>query len=256
MDIATLIGFIVGPGLVFLAIFSSPGWGFFFDTGSALIVFGGTLGAVFVNFPLDQLLKLPAVGMRTLLFKAPTTQDTIQTLVDIAEKARREGILAIEKQLNDIDDEFTRNGIRFAVDGTDPETIKAILDIDLNMTDARHQVGKSIFMGLATYAPAFGMIGTLIGLIQMLQSLDDPSQIGVGMANALVTTFYGAVIANLLAMPIAGKLGVRNDEELQRMEMVVEGILSIESGDNPRVVRDKLNSYLAAAQRMSEEKSG
>ncbi len=253
MDLSTIIGLFVGWGLVMSAILSSPGWGFFFDVGAAMIVIGGTAGSVIISFPFEYLLRLPAVLTKTLMHKAPSNSATIAQLVDIAEKARREGILAIERELATIDDDFMRDGIRLAVDGTDPDTIRTILEIDLATSDARHQMGKGLLKGISTYAPAFGMIGTLIGLIQMLQALDDPSQIGIGMANALVTTFYGALIANLLAMPLVGKLDIRNKEEMERRELVVEGILSIQSGDNPRVVQDKLNTYLAPSKRPTEE---
>ncbi|MBL7033685.1 MAG: motility protein A [Candidatus Delongbacteria bacterium] len=253
MDLSTIIGLLVGWGLVMSAILSSPGWGFFFDFGAALIVIGGTTGSIIMNFPFEYLIRMPAVLTKTFLHKAPSTVDTISQLVSIAEKARREGILAIERELAVIEDDFMRDGIRLAVDGTDPETIRTILEIDLATSDSRHQMGKGLLKGIATYAPAFGMIGTLIGLIQMLQALDDPSQIGIGMANALVTTFYGAIIANLFAIPLVGKLDIRNREEMERRELVVEGILSIQSGDNPRVVQDKLNTFLAPGKRVSED---
>jgi chemotaxis protein MotA len=253
MDLSTIVGLLVGWGLVMFAILSSPGWDFFFDFGAALIVFGGTAGSVIISFPFNYLMKMPAVLAKAFLHKSASNADTIAQLVTIAEKARREGILAIERELVNIDDSFMRDGIRLAVDGTDPETIRTILEIDLATSDARHQMGKGLLKGISTYAPAYGMIGTLIGLIQMLQALDDPSQIGLGMANALVTTFYGAIIANLFSTPMVGKLDIRNKEEIERRELIVEGILAIQSGDNPRIVQDKLNTYLAPSLRQSDE---
>ncbi len=255
MDISTLIGLLLGYGFVIFAIASKPGAAFFIDIGSLLIVIGGTTGALFMNFPLGNVLGSSKVFLKTLMHKEPTMQESLTLLVEIAEKARREGILAIEGMLGEIDDDFLKNGIRLAVDGTDPETIQAILAIELKSQSNRHGDGNYFFMQVATYAPAFGMIGTLVGLIQMLQALDDPSKIGGGMATALLTTFYGAMIANLIGLPTAGKLGLRAKEEKVRKTMVVEGILAIQSGDNPRIVADKLNTFLPPAQREAEEKA-
>ena len=197
-------------------------------------------------------LKLPGTFIKFLMHKDPTMQDSIQALVAIAEKARREGILAIEQGLAAVDDEFMKAGLRLAVDGTEPETIKAIMEIELDSLISRHQNGAYTWMQVGTFGPAFGMIGTLIGLIQMLQALDDPSKIGIGMGTALITTLYGALIANLVAMPVNGKLVQRSQEELARKQLVVEGILAIQNGDNPRLVSEKLYTYLPPSQREKE----
>ncbi|HHE46180.1 MAG TPA: motility protein A, partial [Bacteroidetes bacterium] len=162
---------------------------------------------------------------------------------------RREGILAIEMELETVDDDFLKSGIQYAVDGTEPEYIRAIMESELQSLDERHKLGQSIFLAMGTYAPALGMIGTLIGLIQMLSGLDDPSKIGEGMATALVTTLYGAMIANLFFLPVAGKLSNRSKEETLQKELILEGILSIQSGDNPRFVREKLLTFLPPAAR-------
>lgn len=255
MDLATLTGLILGYGFVVYAIASQPGAMFFFDFGSALIVFGGTIGALFMNFPMENMLSSSKVFMKAMLHREPTMQESITTLVEISEKARREGILAIESMLPEIPDDFLKNGIRLAVDGTDPETIQAIMAIELKSQGSRHSDGGYLFMQLAAYGPAFGMIGTLIGLIQMLQAMDDPSKIGIGMATALITTFYGSMIANLIGIPIAGKLALRAKAEKARKSMIVEGILAIQSGDNPRIVADRLNTFLPPSQRRTEEKA-
>ncbi|MCA9782107.1 MAG: motility protein A [Calditrichaeota bacterium] len=255
MDLSTLIGLLLGYGFVIFAIASKPGALFFFDVGSLLIVLGGTIGALFMNFPMGNMMSASKVFLKALMHKEPSMKDSITTLVEIAEKARREGILAIESMLPEIPDEFLKNGIRLAVDGTDPETIQAIMAIELRSQGARHSDGGYFFMQVATYGPAFGMIGTLVGLIQMLQALDDPSKIGVGMATALITTFYGAMMANLIGLPVSGKLALRAKEEKSRKAMIVEGILAIQSGDNPRIVADRLNTFLPPNQRQQEEKA-
>ncbi len=252
MDLATIIGLVLGYGLVIFAIASKPGAGFFVDVGSMMIVMGGTLGALMMSFPMEQVKTLNATFMKFMFHREPGAQETISALVTIAEKARREGILAIEQGLEQIDDEFMKDGLRLAVDGTEPEVIKAIMDIELSSLEERHQMGAYVWMQIATYAPAFGMIGTLIGLIQMLQALDDPSKIGLGMATALITTMYGALIANLLGMPVSGKLAVRSKEEIARKTMIIEGILSIQSGDNPRLVAEKLKTFLPPVMRELE----
>lgn len=254
MDLATIIGLVLGYGLVLYAIASKPGAGFFVDVGSAMIVVGGTLGALLMSFPMENVKTLHATFMKFLIDKETGLAETIQTLVAIAEKARREGILAIEQGLEQVDDEFMKDGLRLAVDGTEPDVIKTIMEIELGSLEERHQAGAYVWMQIATYAPAFGMIGTLIGLIQMLQALDDPSKIGLGMATALLTTFYGAMIANLLGMPIASKLALRSKQEIARRTMVIEGILSIQNGDNPRLVSEKLKTFLPPVQREFGEK--
>lgn len=252
MDLATLIGLILGFGLVLFAIASKPGAGFFVDVGSMMIVMGGTLGAVMMSFPMDNIKTLHSTFMKFIFHSEPGAQDTIANLVGIAEKARREGILAIEQGLEEVNDDFMKDGLRLAVDGTEPEVIRAIMDIELGSLEQRHQMGAFLWIQVATYAPAFGMIGTLIGLIQMLQALDDPSKIGLGMATALITTMYGALIANLVGMPVAGKLGVRSKEEIARKTMIIEGILAIQNGDNPRLVAEKLKTFLPPVQREIE----
>jgi chemotaxis protein MotA len=249
MDIATLIGIVACFLLLTVAILTGSGVAFFFNLPSALIVFGGAIGATLVNFPLKDVMAVMNVAKNAFLEKTSSTKETIDILVDIAEKARREGILAIERELDNLEDEFIRLGIQYAVDGTEPETIRDILESELASMEERHKQGKKIFDALGTYAPAFGMIGTLIGLIQMLAALDDPSSIGAGMATALVTTLYGAFAANVVFIPIAGKLEYKSRKEAIKKELVIEGILSIQSGDNPRIVADKLKTFLSPAEK-------
>ena len=170
--------------------------------------------------------------------------------------ARREGILALEDSASELDDAFMKKGIQLAVDGTAPDILKEIMEIEIAYIEERHSLGQDILGFLADACPAFGMIGTLIGLIQMLKTLEDPSQIGAGMAVALITTFYGAFVANLFAIPMAAKLKTRTKEEVLCKTLVIEGVMSIQSGDNPRIVEEKLKSYLSPKLRISSEGEG
>lgn len=253
MDIATLVGIIISGALIFISILTGQGVAFFFSLSSALIVIGGTIGSTLVSYPLAEVMAVMNVARNAFLQKSQSSSQTIEMLVRVAEKARREGILAIEKEIDDLDDNFVKIGVQYAVDGTEPETIRAIMESELSSMENRHNLGKKIFETMGTMAPAFGMIGTLIGLIQMLAALDDPSKIGAGMAVALVTTLYGSFLANVLFLPIAEKLAYRSMEEVKRKELVIEGILAIQSGDNPRIVREKLLTYLPPKERVSEE---
>ncbi len=249
MDLTTIVGIFAGLALVVGAIATGEGAIFFISVRSLMIVGGGTLGATLINFPMKDVLSVISVLRKAFFAVEISYTQTIEQLVRLAEKARREGILAIERDLDTIDDNFLRSGIQYAVDGTEPEYIRAIMESELSSLEERHRLGQSIFIAMGTYAPAFGMIGTLIGLIQMLQALEDPTKIGAGMATALVTTFYGVVLANLFFLPVAGKLGNRSKEEMLQKELILEGILAVQSGDNPRIVKEKLLTFLAPAGR-------
>jgi len=245
MDIATLIGIALGVFLIFFSIILGGDIMGFVSPGSMMIVIGGTFAATLVNYPLSTVLEVVNITRNAFLYKEESPAEVIDTMVALAEKARREGILAIEKSIYDIDDPFMRNGIQLAVDGSDPEVIRDIMENELSNLEARHKTGHSVLHSMGTYSPAFGMIGTLIGLIQMLRVLEDPTQIGGGMAVALITTFYGALLANLVFLPLEGKLKSRTRDEVLKREMVIEGILSIQSGDNPRIVKGKLMTFVA-----------
>jgi len=231
--------------LVFGAIATGEGGMFFFNLPSAMIVLGGVMSATLINFRMKDLLSVFRVLRKVFTSSEISSAETISHMVLLAEKARREGILSLEKELESVDDDFLKQGIQYAVDGAEPETIRAILESELVSLEERHKLGQSIFVSMAFFAPAFGMIGTLIGLIQMLKTLDEPSKIGYGMATALITTFYGALLAYLFFQPVAGKLGNRSKEERLHKELVLEGVLAIQSGDNPRIVREKLLTFVA-----------
>ncbi|MBL7192098.1 motility protein A [bacterium] len=252
MDLATIGGVVIGLLFVIGSIMMGGDIGGFINIPSVMIVVGGAFAATFVNFPLKTVVEVMNVAKKTFQHQEVSPVDTINTLVRLAEKARREGILAIEKSIYEIDDPFMKTGIQLAVDGSEPEIIRSIMENELSNLENRHRIGQAVMHSLGTYAPAFGMIGTLIGLIQMLRKLEDPTQIGAGMAVALITTFYGAVLANLVFLPMEGKLKNRTLEEIQRREMIIDGILAIQSGDNPRVVRGKLMTYVSPKERGEE----
>ncbi|MHC5057327.1 MAG: motility protein A [Planctomycetota bacterium] len=249
MDLATIAGLAVGLVCLGLGIFSrgvSPdSLTAFAHLPSALIVVGGTLAALFLAVPMGSVLNAWRVVVKTIFYRRPSERALVEELVRYAEVARREGILALEPAAESARDPFLARALGLAVDGTDPKEIEDILAGELDALAERHAAGRRTFEVLAKYAPAWGLIGTLVGLILMLGSLrDDPAAIGPGMSLALVTTFYGAVLANFLFGPIAEKLQERSEEETSHKRIILLGIVAIQSGDNPRIVRQKLRSQL------------
>lgn len=249
MDISTIIGLGVAFASVALAIVLGGDPLALINIPSFVVVVGGTIGAVIAAFPLAQSIALPKLVMKAVMGASPDPGETIRNIVKFAEVARREGILSLENHVEDMDDEFMVRGIKMAVDGTDPELIREILETDLESLMDRHMKGKMVLDQFGKYAPAFGMIGTLMGLIFMLGNMEDPSSIGPSMAVALITTLYGAVIANTFAGPIGDKLYNKDQEEVLIRTITIAGIMAIQSGDNPRVVESKLLTYLPPAQR-------
>ncbi len=250
MDLGTIIGIGAGFILILMAIITSGGSLLsYLNLPSFIMVLGGSFAAMLVANPMSRMLGI----MRFLnhAIRTPDWQEEriINELVGFSERARREGLLALEDNLDQVEDEFMRKGIQLVVDGTDPDIIKNILYNDLNQIQSRHEVGIKIFDDWGKIAPAFGMIGTLAGLIAMLANLEDSSSIGSGMALALITTMYGAIFANLVLIPIKSKLEDRDREETRVKEVIIEGILSIQSGDNPRILLEKLVSFLPPRQR-------
>ncbi len=249
MDIATVIGAVGGILLLVQAIAMESGnAGGFFQMASVLITMGGTVCAVLIAFTLQEIKTIPQILRKALFSQQHSVDETLASLVRLAEKARREGLLALEDDLEDIDDSFMRKGIQLVVDGTDHNMVRDVLETDLMYLESRHARGRSIFETAAASAPAFGMIGTLIGLIKMLRTLDDPTTIGPGMATALLTTLYGAIMAYLVFAPLARKLALNSKKEVLIREMMLEGILSILSGQNPRIIQEKLKSFLPPTQ--------
>lgn len=253
MDIASIIGFIAALVLMIYGMVDGKGFGVitdtFLDMPSALITFGGSFGAVLAMNTMKDFLE----GVKTfgLVFKLPAANetDTIKTIIELSNLARREGLLALEESTNTLDDEFMKKGIMLIVDGTDPELVRSILEAEIINIDARHQKNIGLWKNLGAMGPAWGMIGTLIGLINMLKDLSDPDSIGPNMAIALITTLYGSVLANWICSPVANKLTSFNDSEIKLKEVMIEGILSIQAGENPRVIEEKLKSFLSPTER-------
>lgn len=244
MDLGTIIGLVLALGLVFIPIILAGDMGSFIDPASIMIVIGGAISAVVISYPLSELTGAVGIVKKAFFSKSQDYPKLIDSLVDLGEKARREGLLALERELGNLDDEFLKKAIQLAVDGNEVQVIEGVMGIEIENIEDRHKVGKSIFDALGSLAPAYGMIGTLIGLIQMLKALDDPSNIGAGMAVALITTFYGSLIANTFCIPLSNKLDRRSKMEILEKNIILNGILSIQSGDNPRVLRDKLETFI------------
>ncbi len=245
MDLSTLIGLTLSWALIISAILAGGNIMDFVDIPSVLITCGGTFAVCLTNFALSDFLNLFGIVKNAFFTKATSPLDTVSTLVSFAERARREGILSLEGQMDEIEDNFIRTGLRLAVDGVEPELIKDILQTELAFIEDRHRNGQGMLSYMASAAPAMGMIGTLVGLVQMLKNLSDASAIGPSMAVAILTTLYGALIANLACIPLSGKLKSKSSEEILIKEVAIEGVMSIQSGDNPRILEQKLLAFLA-----------
>jgi len=256
MDIATVLGIVSAFGLIIAAMVSGTGLATFVNIPSLMIVIGGTVGVVLVNFPLKEVLGLFGTVKNAFFSNKVDYQNLIRRMVEFSSTARKQGILALERQAEQIEDEFLKRGLQMAVDGLEPGIIRSLMDKDIENVDVRHRRGADILQSFGTFAPALGLIGTLIGLVQMLKSMDDPSNIGPAMAVALITTFYGALLANLVFLPLAGKLRNRSQEELIAKEMIMEAVLSIATGENPRVVEAKLQAFLPPKLRKTEAERG
>jgi len=249
MDIATIIGILLGFIVITTAIVSGGGWQLFIHLPSMGITIGGMLCATLIHFSLPQFLGIFSVVKKTIVAKIPPQSELIQKMVNYAAINRRDGALALEQELSKLDDSFFIKGLQMLVDGREAESIREFMGLELQYLEERHSTGKKILEFMGAASPAFGMIGTLIGLIQMLRSLDSPEQIGGGMAVALITTFYGALSANLIFIPLAGKLGIYSKAETTTMEMITEGICAIAQGDNPTAVREKLQAFVSEGRR-------
>ncbi|MDR2391208.1 MAG: MotA/TolQ/ExbB proton channel family protein [Planctomycetota bacterium] len=249
MDIGTLAGFVIGT---FCVVGVGMQWqvGPFIDIPSIGIVFGGCGAGLLISLAMSTLKTMPKSGPIILRQSKDDPVEIIKKMVEFSEVARRDGILALENVLEQIPDPFMRQGLQLAVDGTDPELIQDIMETDLDNIEARHADAKSAWDMFRGGGPTWGALGTVIGLIQMLKGgVDDPSALTQGMAVALITTFYGSLIASLMVGPICDKLGVRNGEEMATKTIILKGVMSIQAGDNPRIVEQKLKIFLAPADR-------
>ena len=251
MDLSTIIGIGAAFGLMLMAILQGGPLSIFVNVPSILIVFGGTFGNTLVHYPFGDVFDALNVAKKTLLYKEISVNDLIIQLMEFANKARKEGILALQGAMESVDDEFLKKAMQMAVDGQEPETLRSMLNTEIEYIQMRHGKGANIFISIAAYAPAMGMVGTLIGLVQMLQTMDDPAAIGPAMAVALLTTFYGAVIANVFCSPMAGKLKNRSESEVLTKTLIIEGMQSILSGENPRIMEQKLHAFIAPKLRES-----
>jgi chemotaxis protein MotA len=252
MDLATVGGLIGSIVLIVAAMLNGGSVGMYVDIPSVLIVFGGSAGAIFIAFPGGQVISGLKAAKAAFFAQKYDPQETIKLLSDLSSRARREGLLSLESAAEETDDDFMKRGLQMVVDGHEASAIEEVLYSEMDKIEERHKRSIAVWDTLGAFGPAMGMIGTLIGLVQMLQNLSDPSAIGPAMAVALLTTFYGSFLANLLGIPIANKLKVRSSEELSAKGLVAQGLLSILAGENPRFMVDRLNATLAPAQRYSE----
>ncbi len=252
MDLGTVIGLVLVLALLFGAMAMGVGIGAYIDIPSVLIVIGGSMGALLVSFKMEQMKNFVKIFMIAVKPPQENVPELIKKLVEYATQARRDGILALESAANNEENEFLKKGLSMAVDGNEPDTIRDLLEIEMEQTSSRHKGNAAIFGTWSGLAGAMGMIGTLIGLVAMLLNMADPSAIGPSMAVALLTTMYGAMIGNIFGGPISNILNIRNDDEILVMQMIVEGIMSIQAGDNPRTLEGKLLSYLPPSNRESQ----
>ncbi|MGB1236992.1 MAG: flagellar motor protein PomA [Pseudomonadales bacterium] len=251
MDIATLIGILGAFGIVVAAMATGGDVGVFINTPSLLIVIGGSTFVVLIKFTLGQFLGIGKIMGKAFMFKSVKTEDIIAETVDLADAARKGGLLSLEDKT--VSTEFMNRGIQLLVDGHDPDVVKTLLNKEKGLTTDRHTFSIGIFKALGDVGPAMGMIGTLVGLVQMLSNMSDPKSIGPAMAVALLTTMYGAMLATMFALPIADKLEVRKGEEELNQSLIIDGLLAIQAGQNPRVIEQMLRNYLPEKSRPADE---
>lgn len=246
VDRTTVVGLAILAGLVVWVVFAGAGTavGAFWQGPSVAFVIGGAVVAGLVASPAVGLRRLFDILRNAFVLRATSPRATMVTLVAMAEIARREGLLALDKRLSGLSDRFACRGLQMVVDGVDRQTVELVMQAELESIDLRHQEGKAVLESIARFAPAFGMMGTLVGLVAMLGRMDDPSKIGPGMAVALLTTLYGLGLANLVCLPLARRLAYRSSQELLAKTIAIKGVLGIQSGDNPRVLAGRLRAYL------------
>ena len=259
MDLASILGLVLCFAMCAYGIIDNAGIeniGRYLDLPSAIITFGGSFFVVMASYSMADYIG----GFKSflLIFKAPTmdVKFMIQKIIDLSNVARKEGLLSLEEAAGELDDAFMKKGILLIVDGTDPELVRGIMETELISIEERHKKKIAFWDDLGAMGPAWGMIGTLVGLVNMLYEMDDPSSIGPSMAVALITTLYGSLLANWICAPVAGKLKVNNASEIQMKEIVIEGLLSIQAGENPRVIEEKLKSFLAPGDRVAQTDGG
>ena len=256
MDFATFVGVFAGIGLIVSSILMNSGLSLFWSPPSAAIVIGGTMAAILIAYPLNELLRVFGLFLKVFLVKKTDNYELIETMVMVCNVARKGGVLAIESKLKEVDNAFLKKGLEFTVDGKDEATVNALLKREMKQTQKSHKDGWEIFSEMGKFAPAFGMIGTLIGLIQMLADLSDVGSVGPKMAIAMITTFYGALMANLFFIPMTVKLKRRSSTEALEMNLVLEGITFIRKGVNPRFMKEVLENYLDSYHGKKDDEKG
>lgn len=244
-SLSPIIGMFVGIGLIVYAMATSGPLMGFFDVPSLIITLLGSFCALMISFPFETMKKIPSLVMKLIIEPDPDRVTLIEKIVEITKKSRVQGILSIEGDIKELPYPLLKYGLEMVVDGTDEDTIKELMTVQIEQTENRHSVGQEVFNKWGEYAPAFGMIGTLVGLIAMLGDLQDPSLIGAGMATALLTTLYGSFLANIIFIPIAKNLEMQTANELKTNEMILEGVLALQKGENPRVIEQKLQSFMS-----------
>ena len=245
MDLSTIIGVIAGFGALILGYLMEGGSvGALGQLSAAVIVFGGTAGAIIMSFPLSDLKKFPHWLKVAFTNQSFGTAEAYETLVRFAEKARREGLLSLEQELETVTDRFTRQGMQLVIDGTDPEVTREILESNIAVLEKRHKIGIAVFEAAGGFGPTLGIIGTVMGLVKVLGNLSDPSALSESIAAAFIATLYGVSSANLLYLPLATKLKMKDKAEISAMEMVLDGILSIQAGENPSILKEKLKTHV------------
>ena len=250
MDLATLLGLIGGLAFVVMAMVLGGSISMFVDVTSILIVVGGSIFVVLMKFTMGQFFRATKIAGKAFMFKADEPEDLIAKIVEMADAARKGGFLALEEM--EINNTFMQKGIDLLVDGHDADVVRAALKKDIMLTDERHTQGTGVFRAFGDVAPAMGMIGTLVGLVAMLSNMDDPKAIGPAMAVALLTTLYGAILSNMVFFPIADKLSLRRDQETLNRRLIMDGVLAIQDGQNPRVIDSYLKNYLNEGKRALE----
>lgn len=250
-DKLTLIGVICGIAMVVWGMMGPSGMFIFLDFQSLAITLGGSFSALLVTYSFNDIKRVGLLIKQSMRENSSSGVELTAQFAEVSKKARKEGLLSLEDEINSIDDEFMKKGLQMVVDGIEPETISEILELEIEQMEERHKVGVSLMRTWGEYAPAFGMVGTLIGLIKMLANLGgDVSAIADGMSVSLITTFYGALFANLFFLPIGNNLELKSNQEVQRKEMMLEGILAIQSGVNPRIVEEKLLTYIKPVEKL------
>ncbi|MDQ0272144.1 flagellar motor protein MotP [Cytobacillus purgationiresistens] len=256
LDSLTPIGLVIGVCMIIFGVVSTGGWSgisSFFDPASVFIVIGGVIAGLLVSFPFKGIAHVFTVIKQGFTHQERSIHHLIQTFVKLSERARREGLLSLEMEIGNESDPFIRKGILLAVDGMEPQMINDIMDADIIAMEERHRKGRVILEKAGEYAPSWGMIGTLIGLVLMLKNLEDPSSLGPSMAIALLTTLYGSLLANLFFIPLAAKLETQTEEEVFYKQVIIEGVIGVQSGQNPSILRQKLSAFISDKERKEAE---